>query len=174
MTRIATDAAIPPKKGGVAYMKEITLRFEPDPNLDRIDVVIRAAARDEEVTALMARLSEPPSGSLTVFDGLGGLRALSPDSIILASVEGKLVHIITGDGSWYTRQPLQSLEDMLDKKHFLRISRFEIVNLDKVLRYDFTLAGTLRLELEGGIETWASRRCIPVIRKRLLRREDAR
>ena len=155
-------------------MKKITLRFERDPDLDHIDVVIRAAARDEEVTALMARLSEPPPGSLTVFDGLGGLRALSPDSIILASVEGKLVRIITGDGSWYMRQTLQSLEDMLDKNHFLRISRFEIVNLDKVLRYDFTLAGTLRLELTGGIETWASRRCIPAIRKRLLGKEDAR
>ena len=145
-------------------MKKITLRFEPDPDLDHIDVVIRAAARDEEVTALMARLSEPPSKSLTVFDGFGNLRALSPDSIILASVEGKLVHIITKDGSWYTRQALQSLEDMLDKIHFLRISRFEIVNLDKVLRYDFTLAGTLRLELAGGIETWVARRCIPEVR----------
>ena len=63
---------------------------------------------------------------------------------------------------------------MLDKKHFLRISRFEIVNLNKVLRYDFTLAGTLRLELAGGIETWASRRCIPAIRKRLLGKEETR
>lgn len=155
-------------------MKEIMLRFEPDPNLDHIDVVVRAAARDEEVEAMMARLSKSPSNSLIVFDGLGNLHALPPDGIILASVEAKLVHIITGDGSWYTRQPLQSLEDMLDKKQFLRISRFEIVNLDKVLRYDFTLAGTLRLELAGGIETWASRRCIPAIRKRLLGREDAR
>ena len=155
-------------------MKEITLRFEPDPNLDRIDVVIRAAARDEEVTALMARLSEPPSDSLLVFDGLGNLRALSPNSIILASVEGRLVNIITENGSWYTRQSLQSLQDTLDKKRFLRISRFEIVNLDKVLRYDFTLAGTLRLELAGGIETWASRRCIPAIRKRLLGKGGAR
>ena len=174
MTRIAADAAIPLRKGGVAYMKRITLRFEPDPKLDHIDVVIRAASRDEEVAALMARLSEPPSGSFTVFDGLGSLRTLSPESIILASVEGKLVHIITGDGSWYTRQTLQSLEDMLDRKHFLRISRFEIVNLNKVLRYDFTLAGTLRLELAGGLETWASRRCIPAIRKRLLGKGGAR
>lgn len=149
-------------------MKKITLRFEHDPSLDHIDVVIRAAARDEEVTALMERLSARPPDSFTVFDGLGNLRALSPDSIILASVEGKLVNIITEDGSWYTRQSLQSLEDTLDKSRFLRISRYELVNLNKVLRYDFTLAGTLRLELEGGIETWASRRCIPAIRKRLL------
>ena len=169
MTRIATDAAIPPKKGGVAYMKEIMLRFEPDPNLDRIDVVIRAAARDEEVTALMARLSVPPAGSFTVFDGLGNLRALSPDGIILASVEGKLVHIITGDGSWYTRQTLQSLEDMLDKKQFLRISRYEIVNLNKVRRFEFSRAGVLRVEMEDGYETWASRRFIPAIRERLRR-----
>ena len=54
------------------------------------------------------------------------------------------------------------------------LDSIEIVNLDKVLRYDFTLAGTLRLELTGGIETWASRRCIPVIRKRLQGKEDVR
>lgn len=174
MTRIAIDAAIRPRKGGVAYMKKINFRFEPDPNLDHIDVVIRASAQDEEVTALMERLSEPASDRFTVFDGLGNLRALSPNSIILASVEGRLVNIITENGSWYTRQSLQSLQDTLDKKRFLRISRFEIVNLDKVLRYDFTLAGTLRLELEGGMETWASRRCIPAIRKRLLGRGNVR
>ncbi len=155
-------------------MKKIKFRFEPDPNIDHIDVVIRASEQDEEVTALLGRLSEPAPDSFTVFDGHGNLRTLSPDSIILASVDGKLVDIITEDGCWYARQSLQSLEHTLDNKRFFRISRFEIVNLDKVLRYDFTLAGTLRLELAGGIETWASRRCIPAIRKRLLGKEDVR
>ncbi len=155
-------------------MKKKSFRFELDPNLDNIEVVIRASVQDEEVTALMERLSEPVPDSLTVFDGYGNMRMLSPYSIILASVEGKLVNIITEDGSWYARQSLQSLENTLDNKRFLRISRFEIVNLDKVLHYDFTLAGTLRLELAGGMETWASRRCIPAIRKRLLGRGDAR
>ena len=155
-------------------MKRITFRFEPDPNLDHIDVVIRASAQDEEVMALLERLSRPAPDSLTVFDGHGNLRTVSPDDIILASVEGKFVNIVTEDGNWYARQSLQSLENTLDNKRFLRISRFEIVNLDKVLRYDFTLAGTLRLELAGEIETWASRRCIPAIRKRLLGKEDVR
>ena len=174
MTRSAADAVILPREGGAAQMKKITFRFEPDPNLDHIDVVIRACAQDEEVTALLERLSEPAPDSLTVFDGFGNLRTLSPDSIILASVEGKLVSITTDDGCWYARQSLQRLENTLDNRRFLRISRFEIVNLDKVLRYDFTLAGTLRLELAGGIETWASRRCIPAIRKRLLGKVDVR
>jgi DNA-binding LytR/AlgR family response regulator len=134
-------------------MKRISVRFEPDPALDHIDVVIRAPAMDEQVSALMERYADPAQDSLTVFDGYGILRTLAPKDIILASVEGKLVNIVTESGCWYTRRTLQSLEDELDSGSFLRVSRYEIVNLAKVLRYDFTLAGTLRLELAGGIET---------------------
>ena len=54
---------------------------------------------------------------------------------------------------------------------FLRVSRFEIINLDMVRKYDFTLGGTLRIELENGMETWASRRYIPLIKERLSREE---
>ena len=152
-------------------MKKITVRFEPDPTLDHIEVLLRAPERDEEVEALLERLSGHSPETIPVFDGNGNLRALSPGEIISASVEGKLVNIVTEDGSWYTRRTLQSLEEELDGRRFLRISRYELVNLEKVLRYDFTLAGTLRLELTGGMETWASRRCIPSIRKRLLGKE---
>ncbi len=155
-------------------MKNISVRFEPDPALERIDVVIRASERDAEVEALMDCISDRPPDTLPVFDGNGNLCVLPADEIILASVDGKLVNVVTQDGSWYTRRTLQSLEDELDARRFLRISRYEIANLDKVLRYDFTLAGTLRLELAGGLETWASRRCIPAIRRRLLGKGEAK
>lgn len=80
------------------------------------------------------------------------------------------MNIITSDGSYYLRQTLQGLEEKVDGRRFVRISRYELVNLDRVRRYDFTVAGTLRVELEGGMETWASRRCIPAIRKYLKER----
>lgn len=155
-------------------MTKITVSFEPDSSLDHIDVVIRAREQDAEVTALMERLSGQPPDTITVFDGYGNFRTLSQESILSASAEGKLVNIITENGSWYTRRTLQNLEETLDKTRFLRVSRHEIVNLDKVVRYDFTLAGTLRLVLVGGVETWASRRSIPAIRKRLLGKGGAR
>ena len=82
-----------------------------------------------------------------------------------------MVHVVTSNGSWYTRRTLQSLESDLAGRRFVRISRHELVNLDKVVRYDFTIAGSLRLELVGGMETWASRRCIPDIRRRLQGKE---
>ena len=66
---------------------------------------------------------------------------------------------------------MSEFEEKLDPGKFVRVSRFEIVNLDKVTNFDFTLGGTLRLELTGGMETWASRRSIPIIKERLLGEE---
>ena len=149
-------------------MKKTEIRFEADPGLDRIEVLVRGPAEDDaDVAALMKRLRAETPASLTVFDGEGAVNNIDEDEIVLASVMGKLVNVVTEDGSWYTRRTLQALEEELDGRRFLRISRYELVNLDKVLRYDFTVAGSLRLELRGGLETWASRRCIPAIRKRL-------
>ena len=155
----------------VFLMKQRSVRFEADLSLDHVEVVIRAPAQDEEVTALLEQLDSQAVNTVTAFDGFGRMRTISPGAIISASVDGKLVHIVTADGSWFTRRTLQSLENSLDSQRFVRVSRYELVNLDKVLRYDFTIAGTLRLELAGGTETWASRRCIPDIRKRLQRKE---
>ena len=147
------------------------VRFESDPSLDHIEIIVRAPGSDEEVAELLSRLAEAPGGLLRVYDRAGKARTVAPDDIVRAFMEGKLVHVITSDGSWYTRRTLQSLESELDGRRFVRVSRHELVNLDKVVHYDFTIAGTLRLELVSGMETWASRRCIPDIRKRLQGKE---
>ncbi len=151
--------------------KKLNIRFECDPSLDCVEVVIRAREQDETVAALMDKFADRPPNTITAFDGYGSVQAVRPEEIISASANGKLVNLVTQNGSWFTRQTLQSLEETLDKRRFVRISRFEIVNLDHVIRYDFTIAGTLRIELAGGMETWASRRCIPVIRRKLTGKE---
>ena len=150
------------------HLKKINIRFRPDLSLDHVDVLISAAEQNDEVTALMDMLSGRFAETLPVFDKNGMFRQLPTADIILISMNGRQVEFITEDGAWYMRRTLQSLEDVLDMHRFFRISRFEIVNLDKVTRYDFTVSGTLRMELAGGMETWASRRFIPIIRKALL------
>lgn len=149
-------------------MNRINVRFESDSTLDHIDVVVRAPAQDKDVTALMEQLSGYPPDTLTVSDREGKIRTIPVGGIITISAGERFVVISTEDGIWYSRRTLQDLEDELGGWRFFRISRFELVNLDKVLHYDFTLAGTLRLELVNGTETWASRRKIPAIRKLLL------
>lgn len=152
-------------------MREIKTRFEQQPGLEEIEVVIRASNRDDDVERLMALLSGRPSKLLSVTSTGGELLRIAADDVISAAVFDKLTLLVTEDGSYTVRQSLQSLEQELSDTSFVRVSRHEIVNLNKVKKYDFTLNGTLRLELAGGMETWASRRCIPAIRRRLAGKE---
>lgn len=151
-------------------MKEIKVRFEQCPALEQIEVVIRAAAQDADVDRLMSQLSASTAELLTVTATTGELMRIPVNDIVSAAVFNKLTLIVTESGSCTVRQPLQSLEQDLEGGRFVRVSRHELVNLDKVRKFDFTLDGTLRLELAGGMETWASRRNIPQIRKLLTER----
>ena len=146
---------------------KLKIIFEQDPNVEDLEVRIRAKEPDEEVEALMNRIKGETTDQLTVTSVDGTYIKINPSDIVSVSVNGKLVQIITENERFTVRQSLQRFEENLEELRFVRISRYEIINLDKVLKFDFTLGGTLRLELVGGMETWASRRNIPLIRKKL-------
>ena len=147
-------------------MKKINVRFETDKALKGIDIIIRADKRDEQINALIEKLTHRKPERLTVLDSENCPSVIQEKDIIFVSADGKNVQIITHHGKFHAKQSLQSFEDVLSDR-FLRVSRFEIIDLKKVRKYDFTLSGTLRIEFENGMETWASRRYIPLIRKRL-------
>ena len=145
-------------------MKRIEVRFERDRDLDHIDVLVRAPERDSAVARLMEDISGKPSDSLTVTDTDGMTRRIVTDDLIAVSVRDKLTLLTAEDGRYTVRQSLQNIERALDPGRFLRISRHELINRDKIERFEFMSNGTLRLELAGGIETWVARRCIPEVR----------
>lgn len=152
-------------------MKKLHIRFELDKTLKDIDVVIRADEKDAQVTETMEKLSQRAPQRLTLMDRDGCPNIISEKDIITVSSDGKQVKVIASSGVFTAKQTLQGVEELLNDRLFLRISRFEIVNLIKIRKYDFTVIGTLRIEFEGGMETWASRRFIPVIRKKLQEEE---
>ena len=147
-------------------MKKIRIRFEKDQSIDDIDIVIRANERDEQVNALIKSLSQRKSQKLTVLDRDNCSSVIEEDEIVFVSADGKNVRVTATSGIYRAKQSLQNMEEILSRK-FLRVSRFELINLSMVRKYDFTIAGTLRIEFENGMETWASRRYIPLIRERL-------
>ena len=151
-------------------MKKLKLRFEQDKTLDEIEIIVRAAEKDAQVTALLESLSKDEPVKLTVLDSGNRASVIDEKDIVFVAAEGKLVRVVTTEGIFKAKQSLQSIESILSRT-FLRVSRFEIINLKKVRKYDFTLVGTLRVEFDNGMETWASRRYIPLIKERLSREE---
>lgn len=147
--------------------RKINVRFEQNDGSDSIDVVVTAAAMDDEVEALIRRIEDPLAGTLPVSDAEGVITVLREEDIISITPRGKRLCVRAEDASYELRMSMQDAEKMLNPFAFIRISRFEIINLGKVRRFDFSVAGNLRIEMQRGYETWASRRMIPVIRKRL-------
>ncbi|MEE0957355.1 MAG: LytTR family DNA-binding domain-containing protein [Ruminococcus sp.] len=150
-------------------MKKIKVRFEAD-EIHDIDIVIRARERDAQVNKLIESLTQRENPKLIALDQNDCTSVIDEKEIIFISADGKDVRIITVNGKYHARQTLRSLEEKLSRT-FLRISRFEIINLKMVSKYDFTIVGTLRIEFENGMETWASRRYIPVIKEKLSQEE---
>ena len=147
-------------------MKKINVRFEQDKTVDSIEIVIRANERDAQITDLMERLAQRESFRLIALDKNECPSVIDEKDIVFLFADGKDVRIVTINGIYRARQSLRSFEETLSRT-FLRVSRFEIINLKMVRKYDFTIGGTLRIEFENGMETWASRRYIPLIKERL-------
>lgn len=150
--------------------KKINVRFREEERPD-IDVLFSASVMDGEVRSLMDRIVDPLAGTLTVTDADGASVALPESQIISISSSNKRLKILAEGGLYDMKSSLQDIESMLHPGAFLRISRYEIINLDKVRKFDFTISGTLRIEMDNGRETWASRRFIPVIKSRLRGKE---
>ena len=148
-------------------VKQIVVRFEEDRSVPDIRVLFRASRADAQVTELMNRVRSPFVGKLTVTDSSEASVFVPLEHVVSIATDNKRLKVLADDGTYLLKGSLKEMERMLSPNMFLRISRYEIINLRKVQRFDFTLSGVLRIELEQGVETWASRRFVPVIRQRL-------
>jgi DNA-binding LytR/AlgR family response regulator len=151
-------------------MKKLKVRFERDETAEDIEVVVRAVEDDEQVKAIIKSLTQSEQDKLTLLDSDNCTCVVEEKDIVLVSADGKQVNVTAKNGIYHAKHSLQSIEKVLNRD-FLRVSRFEIINLKMVRKYDFTIGGTLRIEFINGMETWASRRYIPQIRERLSREE---
>ena len=152
-------------------MKNIDVFFDKNPDLNNIIVTISASARDEQIEYLMDLVRNSGGNDIYFQDELGSFRRYREEQIIRLQVDKKAVTVSTDEGQFTLRTTLQEAESMLRSSMFLKISRFEIINLQKVKNFDFTISGTLRIEFEDGSFTWASRRFIPIIKQRLTERK---
>ena len=153
-------------------MKKINIEFVEDPSQQDINIVITADKKDEELRVLIKNISDPFESTITVYDDKGSAIIIPLEKIYSISSNNRKLKVVTEDGVFEMRSSLQDIEQDLKSPSFIKISRYEIINLLKVKEFDFSVSGTLRIEMNNGLETWASRRSISEIKKRLMRKEN--
>lgn len=98
----------------------------------------------------------------------GKLVLISQRDIVRIHTEGRKVILQTENETYTVRKTLSGLEEILNPTRFLRISQSEIINLYKVKSFDYNLAGTIGVEFDCGIKSWASRSRVRQIKELLL------
>lgn len=148
-------------------MKKIEIEFKEEKQSENIRVVFHAKEMNDEVRSLMKRLETPFTDTLMVQDEKGEITVLPSADIISISSDNRKLKVIAEEGNYELHSTLRDIQEQLDEADFLKISRYEIINLHKVKRFDFSVSGSLKITMKNGMETWASRRFIAEIREKL-------
>ncbi len=148
-------------------------------NMVDIDVVIDENYVDPKVTIQTKEKTEQVENIIYAIENVSesdfpiipayvngeGLEFVSQRDIIRAYTHGRRVMLQTEENEYSVRKTLSGLEEMLNSKRFVRISQSEIVNLYKVKRFDVNIAGTVGIEFENGLKSWASRSRVKAIKE---------
>lgn len=142
---------------------DVTVSFREDKTLDNIEILISAPERSAQVEELLAQFAQKQQ-YLDLPTGGGRIFRVRIDSIIRIYSQNRSNYVCVADETIRTSASVNELAEQLDTSGFLRISRFEIINLAKAVNFDFSIVGELKIKLEQDQTVFASRRYIPVIR----------
>jgi len=121
----------------------------------------------EEVKSISGELHLLYDKKLSGMDEKGNRRMLRPVEIFSFYSEGQRVIALSETERFTVQSKLYELEEELEKSHFIRISKSEIVNFRKIRELDMSVTGTIRIIMKNGYETYASRRNVAKLKEKL-------
>lgn len=121
---------------------------------------------DEETMQLKQAVCEFVDGNVVAYDGDSSMLLRYADIVRIFSAN-KNVYVSTEKGQYRIKERLYEMEERLDIKRYVRISNSEIINVQKLIKLDTSLTGTIKMYLKGNQETYVSRRYVSKIKKAL-------
>ena len=139
-----------------------------DSSYTETKVVIYTNNITEEITQLAKKLTGNIAKIIVGYDD-NIMTVLEESEIIRVFAENGKVFAVTENGKYMLKLRLYEVEEVLDKRYFVRISKSEIINLKRVKNFDLSITGTICVKLSDNSVTYVSRRyvnkikCVPGI-----------
>ena len=140
------------------------LLFDIQEQYREIEIHICSDQRSKEALGLRDLLEGLLFTKLTVYRNQE-TKSVSSYEIVRIYSENKKVYVRTKEESFEVRDRLYVLEDILREKGFVRISNSEIVNISQIGKLDMSYAGTIKMYMKNGDETFVSRRYVSQIKE---------
>ena len=155
-------------------MKEtVNIEVRIDPDCHDPVILIRTDQKTQEVENIVHAIENCVESRYPLIAAYrdNTMELLSQRDIVRVYVEARRVRIGTEKGIFESHKSLSYLEQLLNPERFIRISRFDIDNIPKIARLDFSRAGTVHIRFDDGTVTWAARRHVRTIQQVLERIE---
>ena len=136
-----------------------------DENLDESLVKIYAPSYNKDIENIKRSLEATNINKLVVFKD-DEIYLLEYEEIIRCISKNKGVFIESKNGEYKSRMRLYELYERFDNK-FIKISRYEIINIDYVKKLDLSFKGTIAVEFKNGRISYVSRRYLKEFKKAL-------
>ena len=151
----------------------VSIEIQIDPECHDPVILIRTNQKNQRVEDIIHAI-ETCADSYPMIAGYrdNGLEMLSQRDIFRVYNEARKVRIHTAGEVFESKKKLTWLETVLNPDRFIRISRSEIVNIRKIDRFDFSVAGTVHIIFDDGSMTWAARRYVSAIQQAIIRLEE--
>lgn len=95
-------------------------------------------------------------------------KTVVPAEIVRIYSQNKRVYVKTQNECYEVSDRIYVLEEQLQDRGFVRISNSELVNIRQIEKMDMSYAGTIKMLLKNGDETYVSRRYMRKIKEVLL------
>ena len=116
------------------------------------------AGLDERIIALLEQMREQPRYTERLVVKTGGrVFFLNADEIDWVEAEGNYVSIHAGKKSYLLRETISGLETQLDPRHFVRIHRSAVVNINRIKELQPWSHGEYHVILHDGTQLTLSR-----------------
>lgn len=140
------------------------IKFNIHPKYEETEIVICDKKMSDELVKLADTILKAVKKTLIAY-AENDTVILRVSDILRVYAERQHVYAQTAEGVFQLHATLYETEQELDTGYFVRISKSELVNLRRVKRLDTSIAGTIRMYLEDGTETYVSRRNVSNIKK---------
>lgn len=147
-------------QGGVFFMKSmVEIEVVIDEKCIDPKVTIKTKANTEQVENIIYAIENASKNDFPpiVVNDYDRMVFISQRDIVRIYTEGRRIFLQTEDNTYTVKRTLAGLEEDLNPSRFLRISQSEIINLYKVKCFDIGVSGTIGVEFDCGVKSWASR-----------------